>query len=265
MSDSTHATTQDLLRYIHASPTPIHCVAESARRLEMAGFRLLDPGAAWDLQPGQGYWLSRRGTLIAFRVGKKPSAEAGFRILGAHTDSPNLRVKPVADTGSNGYLQLGVETYGGLLDYTWLDKDLGLAGSVMLQGDGPVPEEMLVRVDRPILRIASLAIHLNREIRADGFKLNAQKHLAPLLGLGENEEGQGGALNALLSAELDVDPSAILSWDLSLMDLVPPTVGGMNGEFIFAPRLDNQGMSHAALEALLRASACAATQVTALY
>lgn len=265
MSDSIHPTTQDLLSYIHASPTPVHCVAESARRLEAAGFRLLDPGGQWDLTPGQGYWLSRRGTLLAFRLGTEPSGEAGFRILGAHTDSPNLRVKPVADHGSHGYLQLGVETYGGLLDYTWLDRDLGLAGSVMLRGDGAVPQERILRIDRPILRVPSLAIHLNRDIRKDGLKLNAQQHLAPLLGLGESEEGQGGALRSLLSRELDVEPETILSWDLSLMDLVPPTSGGVENEFIFAPRLDNQGMSHAALVALLRASAVPATQVVSLY
>ena len=258
----THATTEDLLAYIDASPTPRHAVAESVRRVVAAGFTELAEADAWSLAPGASHYIVRGGSILALRVGTSPAVEGGFRLLGAHTDSPNLRVKPMPDVSSQGYAQLAVETYGGLLDYTWLDRDLGLAGAVMLKSDAPGRvEERLVHVSRPVLRIPSLAIHLNRSLRTDGLKLNAQNHLPPMLGLTETE----GGLVALLAEVLDVAPERILSWDLSLADVVPCAVGGWHDEFIFAPRLDNQAMCHASLTALLRADAAPATQVVALY
>ena len=268
MTTTPDPITADLLSFIDASPTPEHCCAEVSRRLDLAGFAPLEEGLAWALEAGRGYYVVRGGTILAFRMGTAPVVDGGFRVLGAHTDSPNLRVKPVPDLTVEGVRQLGVETYGGLLAYTWLDRDLGLAGSVVLRGEnGDRLETRLVRIDRPILRIPSLAIHLNREIRTDGLKLNDQQHLPPVLGLasGDDAEGEPGALGALLAAELDADPARILSWNLSLMDVVPATVGGARGELIFAPRLDNQAMCHAALGALLSAPAATATQVVSLY
>ncbi|MGM0577513.1 MAG: M18 family aminopeptidase [Myxococcota bacterium] len=268
---SPHPTSQDLLRYIDAGPTPRHCVAETARRLEAEGFSEVDEADRWSLEPGDGRYLVRGGTILAFRVGTEPPGDAGFRLLGAHTDSPNLRVKPVPDVRASGWDQLGVEAYGGLLEYTWLDRDLGLAGEVVLArddaGGATGVEPRLVRVDRPVLRIPSLAIHLNREIREEGLKLNRQQHLPPILAPApEGDEGDGtGTLRRMLSHELDVEPDRILSWDLSLMDVVPATFGGLHGELILAPRMDNQAMCHASLSALLRAEAAAATQVICLY
>ncbi len=263
-----HPTTRDLLDFVHASPTPAHCVAEVRRRLEEADFVALAEGEGWALEPGRGYFVARGGALVAFRVGSAPAVEAGLRLLGAHTDSPNLRIKPLADVRTKGYQQLGVETYGGLLEYTWLDRDLGLAGEIVYRTT-EVKElrTRLLRIDRPLLRIPSLAIHLNREIRDKGLKLNRQQHLSPILGLDANptSEDPVGALRHLIGAELDIDPESILSWDLSLMDIVPPVVGGSRGEFIFCPRLDNQAMCHAALLALLRAEVTRATQVICLY
>lgn len=259
-----HPTTLDLLDFIAASPTPHHCVAEARRRAAEAGFTALDEAESWKLEPGRGYTVARGGALIAFRVGTEAPCEAGFRIVGAHTDSPNLRIKPQPDFGKEGYLQLGVEIYGGVLQYTWLDRDLGLAGRVMLKGEGPGQlESRLVRIDRPLLRIASLAIHLDREVNKKGLNLNEQTQLPPLLGLSQDPTVDG--LKALLAAELDTEPQRILAWDLSLMDVVPPAVGGLRGEFIFAPRLDNQASSHAALTALLRAPAAKATQMVCLF
>ena len=264
-----HPTTRDLLDFVHASPTPVHCVAEARRRLEDAGFDELVEGERWALEAGRGYFVVRAGSLMALRVGSAPAAEGGLRILGAHTDSPNLRLKPHADLRANGYLQLAVETYGGLLEYTWLDRDLGLAGQVMLRGEVGAGEleSRLVRIDRSVLRIPSLAIHLNRSIREDGLKLNRQQHLAPILGIDPDPQAEDpvGALRHLLAGELDVDPARILTWDLSLMDVVPPTIGGQRGEFIFCPRLDNQAMCHAGLLALLRAEVAPATQMVCLY
>lgn len=259
-----HPTTLDLLDFIAASPTPHHCVAEARRRAAEAGFVALDEAEDWKLEAGRGYTVERGGALVAFRIGTEAPSEAGFRIVGAHTDSPNLRIKPQPDFGKEGYLQLGVETYGGLLQYTWLDRDLGLAGRVMLKGEGAgIIEPRLVRIDRPLLRIASLAIHLDREVNKKGLNLNEQNHLPPLLGLAQDPTVDG--LESLLAEELGTEAQRILSWDLSLMDVVPPSVGGLRGEFIFAPRLDNQASSHAALAALLRAPGAKATQMVCLF
>lgn len=256
-----HPTTQDLLDYIERSPTPHHCVEESTRRLLAGGFLQVDEKDPWKLEPGKGYFLSRGGSILAFRLGIRPAAEAGFRLVGAHTDSPNLRVKPHGDARREGYLQLAVEVYGGVLTHTWLDRDLGLAGRVILAGKGPAQaESRLLSIARPLLRIPSLAIHLDREVVTKGLVLNPQQHLPPVLGLEPL-----GSLRELLSEELGVEPARILSWDLSLMDTQPPAVGGGAGEWIFAPRLDNQASCHAALAALLRSRGSEATQVACLY
>ena len=260
---STDPITLDLLDYVHASPSPRHCVAETVRRLDAAGFEEITEGDAWSLSFGDERYLVRGGTVLAFRVGSAPAVEGGFRLIGAHTDSPNLRIKPVPDVRAQGYQQLGVETYGGLLDYTWLDRDLGMAGGVVIREEGALTTR-LVRIDTPILRIPSLAIHLNREVREKGLKLNAQTHLQPVLGLSDGED-EVSSLKALLASELEVEPDQIVSWDLSVMDVVAPTVGGLRGEFIFCPRMDNQAMCHAALLALLDAPQAEATQVICLY
>jgi len=265
-SIETPAETLALLDYIAKSPTPFHCAAETARQLDAAGFVALAEGDRWELAPGGAYYLQKDGSVVAFQVGQKAPTEAGFRVVGAHTDSPNLRVKPQPDVSKAGYRQLGVEVYGGALEYTWLDRDLGLAGRVVLAGEQQPSalEHRLVDIRRPILRVPSLAIHLNREVRKDGLKLNSQKHMPPVLGLAEDGDktDEIGALRRLLATELDVAPERILSWDLSLADIVPPAVGGLNGEFIFAPRLDNQASSHAALVALLTAKERGAGDVT---
>ena len=160
---------------------------------------------------------------------------------------------------------MGVETYGGLLAYTWLDRDLGVSGRVALHGSdiGQI-ETRLVDIRRPLFRIPSLAIHLNREIRSDGLKLNNQNHLPPMLGLATGD-GSVGAFEALLAEELDVEVDQILSWDLGLMDLQPSTLGGLDDAFVFAPRLDNQASCHAGISALLKAGPAKATALVALY
>lgn len=262
-SNDARTCALDLIDFITASPTPAHCVLESVVRLGAHGFTELCERETWKLEPGASHYVIRDGSLIAFRVGSEPAPSAGFRLIGAHTDSPNLRVKPNADVRSHGYMQLGVETYGGLLSYTWLDRDLGLAGRVMTRKDNKLTDH-LVRIDRPILRVPSLAIHLNRKIRTEGLKLNAQKHLPPLLGLC-NGDNEASALKDLLGKEIGVDARDILSWDLSLMDTTAPILGGLNEEFIFAPRMDNQAMCHAALCALLSAEVSGSTQVICLY
>jgi len=235
----------DLLAYIDASPTPFHAVAETVRRLQARGYRALDEQDGWDAAPGDKVYIERGGgSVAAFHMGSAPPPDAGFRLVGAHTDSPNLRVKPNAELKRSGYSQLGVEPYGGVLLHTWLDRDLSLAGRVLLAGAG----ERLVDFRRALLRIPSLAIHLNRQVNKDGLKLDAQKHLAPVLALDGLENAD---LRELVAAELgDVKPKEIVAWDLMTYDLQPATRSGASGEFIQAGRIDNLASCHAGLTAL---------------
>jgi aspartyl aminopeptidase len=241
----------DLLAYLHASPTPFHAVAEARRRLDAVGFRPLAEAAPWDrLAPGAYHVTTSETNLIAFVVPADAAARGRFRIVGAHTDSPNLRLKPNAEYTVEGYAQLGVEVYGGALLNSWLDRDLGLAGRILARGaDGAIASH-LVRIDRPVARVPQLAIHLDREVNDKGLTLNRQDHLAPVFGLAAGARG----LTALVAEAAGVAPDAIIGAELMLYDLAAPTVGGPAGEFIFSARLDNLAMAHAATTALAAAA-----------
>lgn len=235
-----------MLTFIDASPSPFHACATTAARLDAAGFSALTEPDEWPGGPGRHY-VRRGGSLVAWATSAGHAASDGFRIIGAHADSPNLRVKPHADTGRMGYRQLAVEVYGGALLNSWLDRDLGLSGRVVVRGAAG-PEERLVLVDRPLFRVPQLAIHLDREISATGLLLNAQQHLSPIWGLGEVSPG---GFTGFLAEQLGVAPAAVLAWDLMLHDLTPSTFLGVDHELISAPRLDNLCSSWAGLEALL--------------
>lgn len=260
---------QDLINFIDASPTPWHAVAEASRRLEAAGFRALDPSATWQVSPGDKVYVTRAGSsLLAFQVGTEPLTSSGFRLVGAHTDSPNLRLKPSPAYMKRGYAQLGVEVYGGVLWHTWLDRDLSLAGRVVVAGaDGKTASHLVDFGRRSLLRIPNIAIHLNRTVNSEGLKLNAQEHLAPIWAL----EASGDVdLAQLIAQELakggvTVAPADVLAWDLCLYDVQPSTRSGLSGEFVHAPRLDNLGSSHAALAALLESKPRASTCGVVLY
>jgi len=251
MSDAA----RDLIAFIDASPTPYHAVAEAARRLEAAGFRDCAEHELWSLESGDRRMVVRNGgSLVAFQVGSESPVMGGFRIVGAHTDSPNLRLKPSADVTAHGYRQLAVEPYGGILLHTWLDRDLSIAGRVSLR-DGDALRTVLVDFGRPLARVPSLAIHLNRELKEKGLQLNPQTHALPLVGL-----ESAPTLAALLATELraqalaDVAPEAILAFDLMLYDVQPSGIIGADGAFVVAPRLDNLASCHAAVSAMLGAA-----------
>jgi aspartyl aminopeptidase len=238
----------DLLAFLRASPTPYHAVESATARLAAVGFRALDPTEPWgDLGPGR-YWVTAGdATVIAFVVPSRKNLR-GFRIVGAHTDSPNLRLKPKPEYTKEGYTQLGVEVYGGALLNSWLDRDLSLAGRVLVREGGAL-RARLVKIDRPLCRIPQLAIHLDREVVERGLVLNKQEHLAPVLGLASGGSGSE-QLAALCAAELEIDKDSIAGLDLMLYDVVSPVVAGESNEFIFSSRLDNQAMCHAAVRAL---------------
>lgn len=250
------ACAADLLAFLDASPTPWHAVEEMKRRLAAAGFALLREEDAWQLRPGGAYMVERGGgALAAFVAGQGSLAEEGFRLMGAHTDSPGLRVKPKGEHAKGGMLRLGVEIYGGPILATWTDRELGLAGRVSVK-DPAAPggvSQRLVRVDRALLRLANAAIHLNREVNNKGLVLDKQEEL-PLLLAVEESLPDGGLLRGLLAQAADVDPARILAFDMCAIDLQPATLWGASEEFIASGRLDNLAMCHAGLLAVLAAA-----------
>ncbi|GAA1909493.1 M18 family aminopeptidase [Streptomyces sodiiphilus] len=241
--DRSH--TDDLMAYLAASPSPFHAVENAARRLEKAGFRQAEETAAWDGSHG-GRYVVRGGALIAWYVPRGAEPATPFRIVGAHTDSPNLRVKPVPDTGRHGWKQIAVEIYGGTLLNTWLDRDLGLSGRLSLR-DGT---DALVHVDRPLLRVPQLAIHLDRQAN-DGLKLDRQQHMTPLWGLGAPREGE---LIEFLAGEAGVPASEVAGWDLMVHSVEPPAYLGRDRELVAGPRMDNLLSVHAGTAALAAAA-----------
>jgi aspartyl aminopeptidase len=251
-------TVPDLLDYLASSPSPYHAVAGAAARLDAAGFRRLDEAEPWDSDTGAAY-VVRGGALVAWRAPGGADSATPFRIVGAHTDSPNLRLKPHPDTGAVGWKQLAVEVYGGALVNSWLDRDLGLSGRVVLHGG----EALLVLVDRPLARVPQLAIHLDRDVNERGLVLDKQAHLAPVWGLGA---GRDGELAELLAGCLQgVDASDIAAWDLMLHDLAPPALLGRDEELLASARLDNLCSCWAATLALIEAGESGTVGVACLF
>lgn len=236
----------DLLLFLRESPTPYHAVASAASRLQSAGFQPLRESDSWSkIAPGKYFVSHADSALVAFVV-PGGATLSGFRIVGAHTDSPNLRLKPKPEYTKEGYAQLGIEVYGGALVNSWLDRDLSLAGRVLVR-EGSRARAMLVKFDEPLARIPQLAIHLDRDVNDKGLHLNKQEHLAPVVGLASDEND----LLTMCANRLGEKKDRIAELDLMLYDLAPPTIAGKNKEFLFSARLDNLAMSHAAIAALL--------------
>jgi len=245
-----HDIAREMLAFIDAAPSPFHACQQAADRLQAVGFTEVREADAWPQGPG-GHFVRRGGSLVAWSVDPHHRPHDGFRIVGAHTDSPNLRIRPRPDAGRAGFRQLAVEVYGGALLNSWLDRDLGISGRVVVRGAAG-PEERLLLVPRPLLRVPQLAIHLDRDINKDGLQLNPQQHLTPVWGLGPSSPG---GLASFLGRELDCAPSTILAWDLMAHDLSPSTLLGTDDELVSAPRLDNLCSSWAAVAALCRLAA----------
>lgn len=245
---------QGLLDFLNASPTPFHATTSLAMRLEAAGYRHLDERATWHTEAGGRYYVARNdSSIIAFKLGKRPAVDGGIRLVGAHTDSPCLRVKPNPELQRQGFFQLGVEVYGGALLAPWFDRDLSLAGRVTYRRDGKV-ESQLIDFYQPIAVIPSLAIHLNREAN-QGWAINPQNELPPILAqLASSETADFRALLAeQLAMEHDFNPDAVLDYELSFYDTQSAAIVGLNQDFIASARLDNLLSCYAGLQALIDA------------
>ncbi|KUN83978.1 aminopeptidase [Streptomyces bungoensis] len=243
--------TDDLMSFLAASPSPYHAVANTAERLEKAGFRQVAETDAWDASSG-GRYVLRGGAIVAWYVPEGAAPHTPFHIIGAHTDSPNLRVKPRPDTGAHGWRQVAVEIYGGPLLNSWLDRDLGLAGRLTLR-DG---SSVLVDVDRPLLRVPQLAVHLDRTVTSEGLKLDKQRHMQPVWGLGDDL--RDGDLIAFLEQEAGLAAGTVAGWDLMAHPVEAPAYLGRDRELVAGPRMDNLLSVHAGVAALTAAAASGA-------
>ncbi|MBS9402011.1 M18 family aminopeptidase [Halomonas sp. TRM85114] len=239
-----------LLDFLRLSPTPWHATANMAARLEAAGFRRLDEREAWHLTPGERVYVTRNdSSIIALQL--PSNALVALRMIGAHTDSPGLRLKPNAAQSSAGWLQLGVEVYGGALLAPWFDRDLGLAGRVHVRrADGSI-EGVLLNVDRPVATIPSLAIHLDREANS-GRELNAQTQMAPVFLQGGDHQDLDRLLKGWLAEQHGLEGVEILDFELGFYDSQPPASVGVAGELICSARLDNLLSCFMGLEAMLQ-------------
>ncbi len=258
-------TAHELIDFIDASPSPWHVVATAEARLLANGFTRLDEGARWQLAAGGRYYVVRGGaSMIAFVLGSRGMADAGFRIVGAHTDSPGLRLKPKAAMAADGLARLGVEVYGGPILATFTDRDLSLAGRVVVR-TATDQETRLVRFAQPLVRLPNLAIHMNRDVNEQGLKLNKQTELPLILGLmGEAEEPEA-KLRKLLADAAQADAADLLSWELTVYDVQKGCLWGANEEFIASRQLDNLASTYAALTALIATKQPTATCVAALF
>ena len=261
----TRTTAHELIDFIDASPSPWHAVASAEQRLLARGFTRLAEDQRWQLAAGGRYCAVRDGaSMIAFVPGSRPLAETGFRIVGAHTDSPGLRLKPRAALAGDGLLRLGVEVYGGPILATFTDRDLSLAGRVVLR-TATGSQTRLLRFAQPLLRLPNLAIHMNREVNEQGLKLNKQTELPLILGqLGAGEDAQA-RLRTLLAEAVQGEVADLLSWELAVYDVQPGCLWGTDEEFVADSQLDNLASCHAALTALMAAEAPVATCVAALF
>lgn len=249
------ASAQGLCEFIDASPSPFHVCATAAQRLRDAGFTELAETDSW---PGTGkFFTVRAGSLVAWNIERADPA-APFRVVGGHTDSPNLRVKQHPDRVVAGWQVVALQPYGGAWLNSWLDRDLGISGRLSVRR-GSTIEHLLVRVDDPILRVPQLAIHLSEDRK--GVSPDPQRHVNAVWGLGERP----GAFLRFVAERAGVDERHVLGFDLMTHDLAPSAITGSDGEFVSAPRLDNQATCYAGLEGFLAADAVGHIPVLALF
>ncbi|MGA9872542.1 MAG: M18 family aminopeptidase [Rhodococcus sp. (in: high G+C Gram-positive bacteria)] len=256
----TNASAAGLCNFVDVSPSPFHVCRTVSVQLEEVGFVRVDESKAWPTDPGR-YYLIRGGSLVAWST----ENEGPFRIVGGHTDSPNLRVKQHPDLTSAGWQMVGLEPYGGAWLNSWLDRDLGISGRLSVRDagapDGSGLREVLVDIDEPILRVPQLAIHLSEDRK--GVTLDPQRHVNAIWGTGTAPR----SFLRYVAEEEGVDPDAVLGWELMTHDLAPSSIVGAESELVSAPRLDNQGTCYAGTQALLAAVSAPAsvTPVLALF
>ena len=256
----------ELFQFLDESPTPFHAVDNQIKMLQSYGFECLSESQAWHLEPGKRYYVTRNGSsIIAFIYGEKSALETGIRMLGAHTDSPCLKVKPNAETYTQCYLKLGVEVYGGVLLNPWFDRDLSLAGKVIYRDSNKNIKSCLLNYDKPVASIPSLAIHLDREAN-NNRSINSQTDILPVMLVNKQSDAdceknnkstgltfRDYILNQIQAQYSDIDISDILDYELSFYDFQKASYVGLNNDFMASSRLDNLLSCFIGTQALMRA------------
>ena len=251
-----------------ASPVNFLAAKNIAGELEKAGYKKIDPREPiGNVKAGDKLYVTKNDSSVyAFHIGRQPMAEAGFRMICAHCDSPTFRIKPNAEMlCEGGMVKLNTEVYGGPIMSTWFDRPLTIAGRVIVRGNDALnPKTLLLHVKRPLLQISNLAIHFNRQVN-DGVKLSKQKDMLPILGIITDELEKGNLLMNIICGELNIKPEQILDFDLYLADATPACTFGVHDEFLSSGRLDDLSMCFAGLEAMIDTDTTDATKVLAIF
>ena len=257
-----------LLDFLDASPVNFLAARNIASQLEQAGYRKLDPREPiGPVKAGDKLYVTKNDSSVyAFHIGSQPMAEAGFRMICAHCDSPTFRIKPNAEMlCEGGIVKLNTEVYGGPIMSTWFDRPLTIAGRVIVRGENALsPTTLLLHVKRPLLQISNLASHFNRQVN-DGVKLSKQKDMLPILGIISDQLERGNLLMKISCGELNIKPADVLDFDLYLADATPACTFGVHDEFLSSGRLDDLSMCFAGLEAMIDTNTTEATKVLAIF
>lgn len=262
-----HLFAEKLIDFIYESPSAFHAVNNMKNELNEKGFLELNEGERWEIQKGGHYYVRRNDSaLIAFTVGTGIIAKKGFKLIGAHTDSPGFRIKPSPEITSQGqYIKLNTEVYGGPILNTWLDRPLSLAGRITIKSsDVLFPETRLVNIKKPILIIPNLAIHMNRAVNK-GIELNKQIDLLPLISMVNDSLETDNLLVKIISKELGISTEDILDFDLYLYEFQKGNIIGLNNEFVSSSRLDDLEMLHAAFSAFMNSNMSRGTNVLVCF
>jgi aspartyl aminopeptidase len=248
---NSQQSAQNLLNFIDNSPSPWHVVKTLETQLALFQFERLYETEIWTLKTGGRYYVVRGdSSIIVFVHGEKAVAETGFKIIGAHTDSPGLRVKPNPTNTTAGLERLNVEIYGGAIIASFADRELSLAGRVSYQTEDDELVQSLVHFSQPLLRLPNLAIHLNRNVNEDGLKFQKQNELN-LIFANVTEQLPKSHFSTLLKSQLPNDAAKVLAWDLNVFDTQKGSLWGANNEFFANSQIDNLASCHAAINALL--------------
>lgn len=254
---------RELIEFLYESPTAWHTVKSLKKELDINGYSELKESDTWNIKEGGKYYVVKNlSALVAFEIGKQDIENQGFRLIGAHTDAPGFRIKPNPEIlRENKYISLNTEIYGGPILHTWFDRPLGVAGTVTVKGKSVLkPERMLVNINKPLLIIPSLAIHMNRTVN-EGFKINAQKDTLPLLTLINEKLEKNQYLLNVLADELKVNKEDIITFDLGLYEYEKGCLVGLNEEMISSSRLDDVWMVFCGLKSLIESEKNDATKV----
>lgn len=266
MKEYPHLST--LIDYLTRSVSAFHATAAAAALLDKAGFSALDEAEPWSLAAGGAHYVVRNGSsIVAFVVGARPPEESGFLLVGAHTDSPGLRLRVAAETLSRNAGRIGVDIYGSPIVSGWLDRELAVAGRIAVAASGEPVRSVLVDSVRPVALVPNVAVHLNRDVNK-GYEYDPQNKLAALISANPEGDARAGFL-PFIAGLAGVEPSSVGGADLLLYDPTPPRRFGLDGELVAAGRVDNLAGCRAALAALTESRAavpsCAQTRAIALF